>query len=416
MSKVSCSIITIGDEILFGHILDTNSKWLSQELNKVGVKILEKKSIGDDYDQINDSVKNSLSNYDITILTGGLGPTNDDITKNCLNDYFKGKLIYHEKTLNHIKNIFAKRNLEFTTKNKNQALVPDTCKVLHNKFGTAPGMVFKDENKILISLPGVPFEMKSLFEDECKKVILENFDLPKIFHRIIKTVGIGESWLSDLIQNWENNLPENIKLAYLPSIGRVKLRLTGFGDDLKKIEKDIKKEEEKVIPLIDKYVFGYDSDELEKIIGDLLKSKNKDLSIAESCTGGFVSNLITSIPGSSKYFKGSLIAYSNNIKIEELGISPNTINNFGAVSKETVEEMAKNIRTKFKTSIGIASSGIAGPGGGTKDKPVGTVWIAYSDEKITVSKKLNLTERRDVNIILSSINLLNLLRINLKKN
>ena len=415
MSKVSCSIITIGDEILYGHILDTNSKWLSQELNIIGVKILEKKSIGDEYSQIMDSIKNSLSNYDITILTGGLGPTNDDITKNCLNDYFKSKLIYNEKTLNHIKKIFLKKNLEFTVKNKNQALVPDTCKVLHNKFGTAPGMVFKDENKILISLPGVPFEMKSLFEDECKKVIYDNFNLPKIFHRIIKTVGIGESWLSDLIQEWENNLDENLKLAYLPSIGRVKLRLTGFGDDKKIIKSIIRKEEKKLIPIIDKYVYGYDSDELEKIIGNLLKSKNKNLSIAESCTGGYVSNLITSVPGSSKYFKGSLIAYSNEVKIEELGVSPEKIIDFGAVSKEVVEEMAKNIRKKFKTSIGIASSGIAGPGGGTKDKPVGTVWIAYSDEKITVSKKLNLTERRDVNIILSSINLLNLLRIYLKK-
>ena len=415
MSKVSCSIITIGDEILYGHILDTNSKWLSQELNEIGVKIIEKKSIGDDYDQIKDSVKNSLSNYDITILTGGLGPTNDDITKNCLNDYFNGKLINHEKTLNHIKKIFEKRNLEFTTKNKNQALVPDTCKVLHNKYGTAPGMAFKDENRILISLPGVPFEMKSLFEDECKKVIFDNFDLPKIYHRMIKTVGIGESWLSDLIQNWENNLAKNIKLAYLPSIGRVKLRLTCFGDDEKTIKNAIKKEEEKLIPIIDKYVFGYDSDELENIIGDQLKSKKQDLSIAESCTGGYVSNLITSIPGSSKYFKGSLIAYSNEIKIKELGVSAENINNFGAVSKEVVEEMAENIRVKFNTSIGIASSGIAGPGGGTKDKPVGTVWVAYSDKKITVSKKLNLTERRDVNIILSSINLLNLLRINLKK-
>ena len=415
MSKVSCSIITIGDEILYGHILDTNSKWLSQELNIIGVKILEKKSIGDEYSQIMDSIKNSLSNYDITILTGGLGPTNDDITKNCLNDYFKSKLIYHEKTLNHIKKIFLKRNLEFTVKNKNQALVPDTCKVLHNKFGTAPGMVFKDENKILISLPGVPFEMKSLFEDECKKVIYDNFNLPKIFHRIIKTVGIGESWLSDLIQEWENNLDENLQLAYLPSIGRVKLRLTGFGDDKKIIKSIIRKEEKKLIPIIDKYVYGYDSDELEKIIGNLLKSKNKNLSIAESCTGGYVSNLITSVPGSSKYFKGSLIAYSNEVKIEELGVSPENIIDFGAVSKEVVEEMAKNIRQKFKTSIGIASSGIAGPDGGTKDKPVGTVWVAYSDEKITVSKKLNLTERRDVNIILSSINLLNLLRIYLKK-
>ncbi len=415
MNKVSCSIITIGDEILYGHILDTNSKWLSLELNKIGVKILEKKSIGDDYNQIMDSIKNSLNNSDITILTGGLGPTNDDITKNCLNDYFEGKLIPHEETLKHIKKIFSKRNLDFTTKNKNQALVPDTCKVLHNKFGTAPGMVFHHGGKILISLPGVPFEMKSLFEDECKKVIFENFDLPKIFHRIIKTVGIGESWLSDIIQDWENNLPENIKLAYLPSIGRVKLRLTGFGDNKKTIENAIRKEEKKLIPIIDKYVFGYDSDELEKIIGDLLISKNKDLSIAESCTGGYVSNLITSVPGSSKYYKGSLIAYSNIIKIKELGILPDTIDRFGAVSKETVEEMAKKIRMKFNTSIGIASSGIAGPDGGTKDKPVGTVWIAYSDEEKTFSKKLNLTERRDVNIILSSINLLNLLRINLKK-
>lgn len=415
MNKITCQIITIGDEILYGHILDTNSKWLSQELNEIGVKIIEKKSIGDDYDQIKDSVKNSLSNYDITILTGGLGPTNDDKTKNCLNDYFKGKLIYHEKTLNHIKKIFEKRNLDFTTKNKDQALVPNTCKVLHNKYGTAPGMVFKDENRILISLPGVPFEMKSLFEDECEKVIFDNFDLPKIYHRMIKTVGIGESWLSDLIQNWENNLAKNIKLAYLPSIGIVKLRLTGFGDDEKTIKNAIKKEEEKLIPIIDKYVFGYDSDELENIIGDQLKSKKQDLSIAESCTGGYVSNLITSIPGSSKYFKGSLIAYSNEIKIKELGVSPENINDFGAVSKEVVEEMAKNIRLKFKTSIGIASSGVAGPGGGTKDKPVGTVWVAYSDKKITISKKLNLTERRDVNIILSSINLLNLLRINLKK-
>jgi len=415
MSEISCHIITIGDEILYGHILDTNSKWLSENVSLLGLKISKKSTISDNYKEITTAVNNSIAKYNLTILTGGLGPTNDDVTKNCLNEYFGCKLVYDKKTLDHIKKIFKKRNLDFTLKNKQQALVPDKCQVLHNKYGTAPGMSFIKNKMVLISLPGVPFEMKSLFKDECINLLKSKFKLPVIHHRIIKTVGIGESWLSDIISEWENNLDKSIKLAYLPSLGRVKLRLTGHGKDLKKIKSKIKKEEMSLIPLIKKYVFGYDSDELENVVGKQLIKENKDISVAESCTGGEVSSLLTSVPGSSKYFKGGMIAYSNEIKINSLEVPKVKIEKFGAVSREVVEEMAKKIRIKFKSSLGIASSGIAGPGGGTKDKPVGTVWIAIADKNNVMSKKLSLTDRRDVNITLSSISLLNIVRIFLEK-
>ncbi len=415
MSEISCHIITIGDEILYGHILDTNSKWLSENVSLLGLKISKKSTISDNYKEIITSVNDSIAKYNLTILTGGLGPTNDDVTKNCLNEYFGCKLVYDKKTLDHIKKIFKKRNLDFTLKNKQQALVPDKCQVLHNKYGTAPGMSFIKNKMVLISLPGVPFEMKSLFKDECINLLKSKFKLPVIHHRIIKTVGIGESWLSDIISEWENNLDKSIKLAYLPSLGRVKLRLTGHGKDLKKIKSKIKKEEMSLIPLIKKYVFGYDSDELENVVGKQLIKENKDISVAESCTGGNVSSLLTSVPGSSKYFKGGMIAYSNEIKINSLEVPKVKIEKFGAVSREVVEEMAKKIRIKFKSSLGIASSGIAGPGGGTKDKPVGTVWIAIADKNNVMSKKLSLTDRRDVNITLSSISLLNIVRIFLEK-
>ena len=415
MSEISCHIITIGDEILYGHILDTNSKWLSENISLLGLKISKKSTISDNYKEIITSVNDSIAKYNLTILTGGLGPTNDDVTKKCLNEYFDSKLVYDKKTLDHIKKIFKKRNLDFTLKNKQQALVPDKCKVLHNKYGTAPGMSFIKNKMVLISLPGVPFEMKSLFKDECIDLIKSKFKLPVIHHRIIKTVGIGESWLSDIISEWENNLDKSIKLAYLPSLGRVKLRLTGHGKDLKKVKSKIKKEEMSLIPLIKKYVFGFDSDELENVVGKQLIKENKDISVAESCTGGKVSSLLTSVPGSSKYFKGGIIAYSNEIKINSLEVPKVKIEKFGAVSREVIEEMAKKIRIKFKSSLGIASSGIAGPGGGTKDKPVGTVWIAIADKNNVMSKKLSLTDRRDVNITLSSISLLNIIRIFLEK-
>jgi len=414
VNKITCQIITIGDEILYGHILDTNSKWLSQKIIDLGITVSKKTSIGDNNSDINYSIKKSISKYNLTIITGGLGPTNDDITKNCLNNIFNGKLVYDENTLNHIKKVFKERNFDFTQKNKDQALVPNNCKVLFNQFGTAPGMAFEKNENVLISLPGVPFEMKSLFESECVNLIKKKFILPCIYHRIIKTVGIGESWLSDKISNWEKNLDESLSLAYLPSIGRVKLRLTGKGDDISKLKVKVKKEEKNLVRLINKYIYGYDNDELENVVGSFLIKEKKTISIAESCTGGNISNLITSVPGSSKYFLGGIIAYNNEIKINYLDIDKDTLNKYGAVSKEVAKQMAKNVRIKFNSSIGISSTGIAGPDGGTKEKPVGTIWIAFSDKEKTISKKLMLTKRRDVNKILTTINALNLLRKNLK--
>ena len=414
MSEIYCEIITIGDEILYGHILDTNAKWLSKNLNELGVKTNKISTIGDNYIQIKDILQSSIKENDIIILTGGLGPTNDDITKKCLNDFFKGKLVTDNYTLSHIKKIFKKRNLDLTKKNRDQALVPDNCKVLHNKYGTAPGIAFEKDNKLVISLPGVPYEMKSLFEDKCSQIIKQKFSLSIIHHRTIKTVGIGESWLSDLISEWEKNLDSTISLAYLPSIGRVKLRLTGRGNNLNKIKSVIDKEEKKVVPIIRKYIYGFDNEELESCVGNLLIKNKKTLSIAESCSGGYLSHLVTSIPGSSKYFSGSIVAYSNNIKINNLNVNKKNIEKFGAVSKEVVEEMATNVRKKFNSSIGISTSGIAGPSGGTEKKPVGTVWIGYSDKNKTLSKKLLLTNRRDINITLSSIGALNMARLNLE--
>ena len=320
MSEIYCEIITIGDEILYGHILDTNAKWLSKNLNELGVKTNKISTIGDNYIQIKDLLQSSIKENDIIIFTGGLGPTNDDITKKCLNDFFKGKLVTDNYTLSHIKKIFKKRNLDLTKKNRDQALVPDNCKVLHNEYGTAPGIAFEKDNKLVISLPGVPYEMKSLFEDKCSKIIKQKFSLSIIHHRTIKTVGIGESWLSDLISEWEKNLDDKISLAYLPSIGRVKLRLTGRGNNLYKIKSAIDKEEKKVLPIIKKYIYGFDNDELESCVGNLLIKYKKTLSIAESCSGGHLSHLITSIPGSSKYFLGSIVAYNNNVKINKMSM------------------------------------------------------------------------------------------------
>ncbi len=414
MSEISCEVITIGDEILYGHILDTNAKWLSEQLDKLGVKINKRSTISDNHFQITNTIDKSISENDIIIFTGGLGPTNDDITKKTLNKYFKGNLVRDEITYRQIKKIFKRRNFDLTKKNKDQALVPDNCQVLHNIHGTAPGLAFSIKKKLVISLPGVPFEMKSLFNEKCIDLIRVKYNLPIVYHRIIKTVGIGESWLSDLIGKWEKNLDNSLSLAYLPSIGRVKLRLTGKGKNLKKIKFIIEKQEKKLLKIIEKYIYGYDNDELESQVGILLNDQNKTIAISESCSGGYASHMITSIPGSSKYFLGSIIAYNNSIKENILGIDKKIIRDKGAVSKEVVEEMAKNIRIKFKSSIGLSVSGIAGPSGGSTKKPVGTVWIGLSDDKKTYSKKFQLTERRDVNIILSSICILNMLRLNLK--
>ena len=394
---------------------DPRGKWqhTAQTVESVDEDLLTK---GIMFDGSSISGWKSINESDIIIVTGGLGPTNDDITKKTLCEIFNSNLKEDKKSLNNVLRIFNKRGLKITKKNKDQALLPDKCIVLNNDYGTAPGMAFYENKKLLISLPGVPFEMKSLFEDKCIPLIRSKFKMPIIYQKTIKTTGIGESWLSDLILDWENNLENEIKLAYLPSLGRVKLRLTAKGYNKNTLKKIVDDQIKKLIPKIEEYVFGFDDDELENVIGKLLTKKKKTISVAESCSGGNISKVITSIPGCSNYFLGSIVAYSNDIKENVLGISRKLIERYGAVSEEVVEKMAYQIRKKFKSDIGISTSGIAGPSGGTKEKPVGTVWIGYSDKNKTVSKKLSLTERRDINIILSTINLLNFLRINLEGN
>ena len=413
MKKIFCQIITIGDEILFGHILDSNAQWLSFELDKIGIITKKRVTIGDNKKDILETLKNSINSNDIIIMTGGLGPTNDDITKNCLSEFFNSTLTLNEEALNDIKNLFEKRNLELTKKNISQAYLPKCAKKITNINGTAPGIWIEKNQKIIISLPGVPFEMKEIMKNKCLISIKNKFKLPVIYHKIIKTIGIGESWLADKIQVWENNLDKNIKLAYLPSIGQVKLRLTTSGKNIISLKKNIHKEIEKIKPTIEKYIYGYDDENIEYSISKLLINKKKTIAIAESCTGGLLSHKLTSISGSSKYFLGSIVCYDNNIKKNELNISQKKLDTYGAVSEEVVKDMAKNIRNKYNSSIGLATSGIAGPSGGTKNKPVGTVFIAYSDSKNTISKKLLLTRERYLNNELTCLNILNMIRLKL---
>lgn len=414
MKTITATILTIGDEILYGQITDTNSQWISAELDKIGIKTIRKVSVGDQETEILEGLAYGEMMSDIVLITGGLGPTKDDITKRTICDYFGDKLILNESVEAHVRGFFEKRGRPFTDLNRGQAFVPSTCEIVFNQNGTAPGMWFSKSGKVFVSMPGVPFEMKAMVKETVIPKLISTFNTPIIFHKIIQTVGIGESFLAEKISAWEDQLPSHIKLAYLPSSSMVKLRLTGFGNDKITLEKDIMNQVFSVLPTIEKHVFGYDDDTIESVLGKYLLKDNKTIATAESCTGGMVAATLTSVPGSSGYYFGSVIAYSNEIKINELGVNPDTINTFGAVSEETAKEMAEGVRKKLNTSIGISTTGIAGPGGGTEEKPVGTVWVAYSDERRTVARKLQLGKLRDVNIRMSVISCLNMAREILK--
>ncbi|MFN3405455.1 MAG: competence/damage-inducible protein A [Cytophagaceae bacterium] len=402
-------IITIGDEILYGQITDTNSQWISQQLTALGFSVIRKSSVGDSQTEILKILEESYLRSDLIIITGGLGPTKDDITKQTLCRFFNSRLQLHKQALQDVKAFFAKRGKELSETNLQQAYLPDNCEYIRNESGTAPGMLFEKEGKIFVSLPGVPFEMKNIISQELIPILKSKFILPVIEHFFIRTSGIGESYLSDIIKDWEENLPSHIKLAYLPSLDGVKLRLTGKGRDLEELRKQLNEQVSKVKPLIEKYIYGYQDDELISVISNKLKSHRLTISTAESCTGGLIASEITSIAGSSEYFKGSVVAYDNQVKINTLGVNSQSLSEDGAVSESTVRQMAENIRIILKTDIGVATSGIAGPGGGTKDKPVGTVWIAYSDEEKTVTRKLNLSGTRENIIRLTSVAVKNLI-------
>ena len=416
MNSILAETITIGDEILYGQTLDTNSHWISGALDEINIKIIRKTTIADRRDEILNAFAEAENRADIILITGGLGPTNDDLTKPCLAEYFDSELVMHEEALHEIEDLFRMRGRELNELNRQQAMLPDKCTKITNKFGTAPGMWFTKGDKVFVSMPGVPYEMKKMMESTIIPKIQEQFHTPPLYHKIIKTAGIGESWLSERIKDWEDNLPEHIKLAYLPSLGQVKLRLTATGQDLISLEKEVQELIDQLLPLAGEFVYGFDDDELEEVIGRMLKERNMTLAMAESCTGGFVSHKITSVAGSSKYYQGGIVPYSNENKVANLGVREETIQQFGAVSEETVIEMAERVREKYNASIGISTSGIAGPTGGTDEKPVGTVWIGYADGKRSLGKKLKLTKDRMLNIQITEVALLNWLRQRLIEN
>ncbi|WP_291787133.1 competence/damage-inducible protein A [Cecembia sp.] len=408
--ELKAEILSIGDELLYGQIIDTNSHWISQELDKIGIRVVRRTTVGDNRDSILEAFRSAEERVDVILMTGGLGPTNDDLTKPLLAEYFNCEIKLVPEALDAVRSFFEKRGRELTPINKLQAHLPTKCTYIPNELGTAPGMWFHEKGKVWMSMPGVPHEMKKLMIDHVIPKIKEIYTLPHIYHKVIKTVGIGESWLSELIKDWELNLPKHIKLAYLPSLGQVKLRLTAFGAEMSKLKDDVEKEIENVKPLIEKYIFGYNQEKLEEAIGRLLKLQGKNVAFAESCSGGYISHLVTSIPGSSEYFQGGIIPYHNVFKNEILGVEANILKEKGAVSQETVIQMSENVRKMFNADFGLASSGIAGPGGGWAEKPVGTVWIACAMKERTISKKLQLTQDRMLNIQLTGVAVLNLLR------
>lgn len=410
MRKIKAEIIAIGDELLYGQIVDTNSLWISQKLTLIGVRVIHRTTVGDDEASILTAFKAAEERADIILITGGLGPTSDDLTKPLLAKYFNSDIELVPEALEAVSSFFLKRGRELTELNTLQAHLPTKCQYVPNQLGTAPGMWFEERGSVWMSMPGVPHEMKHLMESFVLPKIKESYQLPVIYHRIIQTIGIGESWLADLITDWEKSLPAHIRLAYLPSLGQVRLRLTAFGENIDDLKKEVDLLVEKLLPTIEKYVFGYDGETLEEAVGRLLLKNKKTLAIAESCTGGFISHMVTRISGSSAYYHGSLIPYHNKLKSRLLEVQEETLETVGAVSEETVREMAVKVKAKFDADFGLASSGIAGPEGGTIEKPVGTVWLACAFEDKVVTKKLQLASDRMINIQISALSALNLLR------
>jgi len=409
MPQVKVALITIGDEILYGQTLDTNSHWISQELDNYGFKLIRKFTVGDLETDILTVLKQAEAIADVILITGGLGPTNDDLTKPCLAKYFDVELVQHDTALKELKTLFKRIDRELSESNIAQTWLPANADYISNSMGTAPGIWIEEDQKIYVSMPGVPFEMKAMMSDFVIPKLQLKFSIPAVAHRIIKTIGIGESWLAEKIKPWEEALPEHIKLAYLPSLGQVKLRLTSSGKDSAIIEKDFDDQVSKLNELASKYIYGFGDAEIESIVGQLLIEQKLQLATAESCTGGYLAHMITRVPGSSRYFKGSIIAYSNEVKEGELNVNSSILNKYGAVSEQTVEQMALGVCDKLNVDIGLATSGIAGPDGGTNEKPVGTIWIAVAYQGQVKSRLLKLSKDRVLNIKMTATASLTLL-------
>ena len=411
MEKIVASIITIGDELLIGQVIDTNSAWMAQELNKVGIWVRHRVAVGDVWDDIWNALDQESARSQIILITGGLGPTADDITKPLLSEYFGGRLVVDEGALANVQYIFSRvLQRPMIERNLKQAEVPDTCTVIPNKRGTAPGMWFEKEGRIFVSMPGVPHEMKGMITDSVLPALMTHFKFPYIAHRTLLTAGIGESYLADHISAFETALPSTIKLAYLPNYGMVRLRLTIQGEDPVSLDRQLQEQFEQLKQLVSEWMVIDEDLSLQAALGKILKEKGRTMGTAESCTGGYIAHLITSIPGSSAWFKGSVVSYANEVKKTVLGVSAATLDTVGAVSEETVREMVQGALSVLDTDYVLATSGIMGPDGGSPDKPVGTVWVAVGNHQKIITQKFSFRFDRLRNIELTATNALNCLR------
>ncbi len=411
MNKTYASIITIGDELLIGQVIDTNSSWIAQELNKTGVAVKHRVAVGDVWEDIWEALDEESKKADIILITGGLGPTADDITKPLLCEYFNGKMVVDQPTLDHVTDIFERiLQRPMIERNARQAEVPDTCTVLKNERGTAPGMLFKKANKLFIAMPGVPHEMKWIMTNHVLPMIPELYNTGYIEHRTLLTAGIGESFLAELISPFESALPANIKLAYLPNYGMVRLRLSTWGLDKITLNKELDKFFNELKINVKEYLVIDEDQPMEVAVGKLLKARNQTVSTAESCTGGYIAHLLSIHPGSSSFYTGTVVSYANIIKERMLGVSHEILTTVGAVSEETVVQMAKSVREVMQTDYSISVSGIMGPEGATGEKPVGLVWIAVASKNKVVSRSFHFRFDRRRNIELTATNALNMLR------
>lgn len=383
------TIITIGDEILIGQILDTNSRYISQALNRLGVVVAERTSIGDSAEQIVETLDRALAATDIVIITGGLGPTKDDITKHTLTRYFGSELVYNEQVGDFVRELLSRRGIAFNELNRGQAMVPACCTVLHNAHGTAPGMWFERDGKVVVSLPGVPFEMVHLIDDIVVPMLRERFALKAIVHRTMITSGIAESILAERIAAWEDALPEVLHLAYLPAPNIVRLRLSAYEVDGESVAAMIDEQFERLKAIIPEAIVGFEDATVEQLVHNTLIAQGKTLSVAESCTGGNVAAKFTAMAGASAYFHAGVVSYSNEAKIDILGVSAEDLARYGAVSEAVAMQMAAGVRRAGQSDYGISTTGIAGPSGGSAEKPVGTVWIGISTPERTFAVMKN---------------------------
>jgi len=406
---MQAEIITIGDELLIGQVVDTNSAWMAQRLNEAGVKVIRKSTVGDHPEHMLDAISKGMERSDLVLLTGGLGPTKDDRTRDVLCRFFDCGLVTNQAVLDGLERYFGARGRAVSDTNRDQARVPEKCTAIFNHHGTAPGMWFEDGGHILVSMPGVPYEMKAMMDGFVIPQLRERFALPHVVHYTITTIGIPESHLSDLLSTWEQKLPNRYALAYLPSPGLVRLRLSCY--DAHAVEQaEMLQLLEEMKQLVQSYLFSTGEQLPEQIIGEMLRIRQHTISLAESCTGGFISHLITSVPGSSIWYMGSSISYANEVKTTFLGVDSSVIESKGAVSEEVAKAMAEGIRAKLSTTWSLATTGIAGPGGGSPEKPVGTVWIALSGPNGTVTKLCRFGDNRLRNIQMTAMTAFKMLR------